>query len=443
MNSAAIHAAARELIRNFSANNKGNIAILFGIAAIPLVCFVGAAVDYTRANKARSAMQSALDSAALMLAKDLSSNTITASEINTKAQAYFKALYTSKEAKSVTVSATYTAGASQGSNIVVNGAGNIETGFMKIAGFPKIDFNASSTSVWGNVKMRVAIALDVTGSMDDDGKMTAMKPAAKALIDQIGALSKSTGDVYVSIIPFAKDVNVGASNYTASWINWTAWEADPNNQNCTIILIFKNCTGPKAKTTWNGCITDRDPDYDTKNTTPTSDNTTKFYAEQYDACPAQLLPLTTDFAAAKSKVDSLTANGGTNQPIGIAWAWQSLTQGAPLNAPADDPAAVTSKVLIVMSDGLNTQNRWPAMGNGQVQYNGQIDARQKIQCDNIKATGIIVYAMQINTRGDPTSTVLQNCASSSDKFVMVTSSSQIMTAFTQIGSSLSKLRVAK
>ena len=35
----------------------------------------------------------------------------------------------------------------------------------------------------------------------------------------------TNGDVYVSIIPFSKDVNVGASNYNASWIDWTAWDA--------------------------------------------------------------------------------------------------------------------------------------------------------------------------------------------------------------------------
>lgn len=438
---AARFAAARKLIADFCASNHGNIAILFGIAAIPIVCFVGAAVDYTRANKARSSMQAALDSTALMLAKDLSSNTITASDINTKAQAYFKALYNNVEAKAVTVSATYTAPTSSGSNIVVNGAGNVDTTFMKIVGFPKIDFNTSSTSVWGNVKMRVAIALDVTGSMDDDGKMTAMKPAAKALIDQIAALAKNPGDVYVSIIPFAKDVNVGASNYNQTWINWTEWDA--NNQNCTVILFIKTCTGPKNHNTWNGCITDRDQDYDTKNTTPTADKSTQFYAEQDTNCPAQLLPLTTDFASAKSKIDSLASKGGTNQPIGIAWAWQSLTQGAPLNAPAEDTGVTTNKVLIVMSDGLNTMDRWPAYGNGQVQYLGQIDARQSIQCTNVKAAGVVVYSMQINTRGDPTSAVLKNCASSDDKFVMVTSSTQIMTAFTAIGSSLSKLRVAK
>ncbi len=48
--------------------------MIFTIAAIPLIGFVGAAIDYSRANAARSTMQAALDSTALMLSKDLSSN---------------------------------------------------------------------------------------------------------------------------------------------------------------------------------------------------------------------------------------------------------------------------------------------------------------------------------------------------------------------------------
>ena len=234
-------------------------------------------------------------------------------------------------------------------------------------------------------------------------------------------------------------MNVGASNYNQTWINWYDWDND--NQTCSGRGRNRVCT-PDDHSTWNGCVTDRDQNYDTLNTTPTS-SSTQFYAEQYNACPAELLPLTTDFTAAKAKIDSLSPNGGTNQPIGIAWGWQSLTQGAPLNAPAEDPNYTYKKVLIVMSDGLNTQDRWPSYGNGQTQYNGQIDARQRIQCDNIKATGIIIYTMHVNTNGDPTSTVLQYCASGSDKFSTVTSSSQIMTAFTSIGTSLSKLRVAR
>ncbi len=222
----SIASQVRRAVSRFPSANQGNIAVLFGIALLPVLGFMGAAIDYTRANSARSSMQAALDSTALMLAKDLSDGKITAGEINAKATAYFTALYTNKDAKSVAINATYTASSSQGSTILVNGSGNVTTEFMKVAGFPKLDFNTSSTSAWGNVRMRVAIALDVTGSMAQDGKMDAMKPAAKSLIDQLSALAKNPGDVYVSIIPFAKDVNVGASNYNASWINWSDWDSD-------------------------------------------------------------------------------------------------------------------------------------------------------------------------------------------------------------------------
>ena len=53
-------------------------------------------------------MQAALDSTALMLAKDLTDGTITASQITTKATAYFTALYTNVDAKSVVITPTYT-----------------------------------------------------------------------------------------------------------------------------------------------------------------------------------------------------------------------------------------------------------------------------------------------------------------------------------------------
>src|SRR3954451_22756791 len=94
----------------FLAAEEGNIAVIFAIALLPLLTFVGAGVDYTRANAARSSMQAALDSTALMVSKDLSQGIITPSDISTKAQSYFNALYTNKDANSVSVSATYTSG---------------------------------------------------------------------------------------------------------------------------------------------------------------------------------------------------------------------------------------------------------------------------------------------------------------------------------------------
>src|SRR4051794_16515438 len=266
----------------FVANDEGNIAVIFAIALVPILGFVGAAVDYTRANAARSSMQAALDSTALMVSKDLSQGIITTAQINAKAQSYFTALYTNNDAKSVSVSATYTANSSTGSYVQVNGSGNVPTDFLKVTGFPTLNFNTSSTATWGSVRMRVAMALDNTGSMAEDGKMPAMQTAAKALVDQLSGLAKSAGDIYISVIPFAKDVNVGASNYNQSWIDWTDWENDPaNDDNGTCSQSNKttkssclnggnNRTWTWDHSKWTGCVTDRDQDYDTKNTAPTT-----------------------------------------------------------------------------------------------------------------------------------------------------------------------------
>ena len=77
-----------------------------------------------------------------------------------------RALYTNPDAQSVAINAVYTPNnGNLGSTIQVNGSGTVTTDFMKVAGFPTISFGTSSTTAWGNVKMRVAMALDNTGSM--------------------------------------------------------------------------------------------------------------------------------------------------------------------------------------------------------------------------------------------------------------------------------------
>ena len=101
---------------HFASANRGNVAMIFAVAAVPVLSFVGAAIDYSRANAARSSMQAALDSTALMVAKDLTNGNITTSQISATAQAYFTALYNNKDAKSVAISATYTASGSTGAD---------------------------------------------------------------------------------------------------------------------------------------------------------------------------------------------------------------------------------------------------------------------------------------------------------------------------------------
>src|SRR6185437_12037307 len=175
---AFIKLRVQQAVGRFARANEGNIAVIFTIALIPLISFIGAAIDYSRANNARSTMQAALDSTALMLSKDLSSGVITPAQIATQAQADFNALYTSPDAQAVSVTATYTANAgSMGSTIQVNGSAYINTDFMKLAGFPTIPFSSTSTTAWGNVKMRVALALDNTGSMASATRIFTMPQA--------------------------------------------------------------------------------------------------------------------------------------------------------------------------------------------------------------------------------------------------------------------------
>jgi Flp pilus assembly protein TadG len=448
MFSASITRHFKGAASRFVGANQGNIAVIFAIACVPMISFVGAAIDYSRANNARSSMQAALDSTALMLSKDLSSGAITASQITTKAQAYFAALYTNTDAQSISINATYTANSNMGSTIQVNGSGSVTTDFLKVAGFPNINFSTASTTAWGNVRMRVAMALDNTGSMAQDGKIQALQTASKNLIDQLSALANNPGDVYISIIPFAKDVNVGASNYNQNWIDWTAWDAANGTNVCNSRNSRGSCTGytwTKANhNTWNGCVWDRDkdssnPGYDTLDTAPvTSNPNTLFPAEQWSSCPVQLMPLSYDWLALKNMIGTMTPNGNTNQAIGMAWAWQSLASTAPLNAPAKDPNYTYKDAIILLSDGLNTQDRWYTAA-------ASIDARQKILCDNAKSAGITIYTIQVNTSkpADPTSSVLSYCASGASNFYMLTSATQVISAFQSIGASLSQLRIAR
>ena len=435
------------LLSHFMADRRGAVAPIFALALIPMVGLTGAAVDYSRANNVRAGLQAALDATALAMAK--LAPTLTQSELQTKTNAYFDALFNHAEAKNIVITPSYTT--QGGSQLTIAVSGSVDTTFMNVVGISSMNLGSTSTVKWGNRRLRVALALDNTGSMASAGKIEALRTATNNLLTQLKNAATTNGDVYVSIIPFAKDVNVGPSNYNASWIDWSDW--DKKNGSCSkgLSTTEANCLAengkpkwtPNSHTTWNGCVTDRGSsntptgqDYDTNANAPNSGASSKFPAEQYGSCPQAIMPLSYNWSAMTTLVNNMSPAGNTNQAIGLAHGWMSLVGGGTYpTPPAKDLNYQYSEVIILLTDGLNTQNRW---------YTDQasIDARQQMTCNNVKAAGFIVYTVQVNTSGDPTSTLLQNCASTPDKFFLVTSSSQIGTIFNQIGSNLSKLRIA-
>lgn len=429
------------LLARFLKDRRGGVTPMIAMLAVPLMAAVGAAVDYSHAATARSALQNAVDSTTLAMSKDAAK--ISQAQLSTNADGYFRALFTRTDVQDISVSSIYSS--DNGSTVTTTASGTVRPYFVNLLGWSTIPISATATTEWGNKRLRVALALDVTGSMAYDGKMPALKTASKNLITSLKSASVNNGDVYVSIIPFSKDVNVGTGNVAADWIGWSEWDDDNGTCSSSDYRTKNRCVDngktwePKAHSVWTGCVTDRDQNYDVSNTTPTTGGSL-FPAEQYSSCPTPMMGLSYDWAALTAKIDTMSPAGGTNQPIGLAWAWQSLTEGAPLNAPPLDAKYKYEKIVILMSDGLNTQDRW--YGNGS-SVSTSVDNRMERVCVNAKAAGITIYSIQVNTGGDPTSTVMRNCASDITKFFMLTTADQMITTFEQIGTQLSQLHLSK
>ena len=435
----------RARLRKFRAANGGNVTVTFALALVPMVGMVGAAVDYSHANSVRTAMQAAADSTALMMAKNAAS--LTKAQLNAQGKKYFTALFTRPEATGLMIDFDYTI--NDGSKVTVNVSADVKTDFMGLMGFSKLKVAVDSQARWGNTRLRVALALDNTGSMNSDGKMDALKVAAKGLLTQLKSAAAKNEDVYVSIIPFSKDVNVG-TKFNQNWIKWSGQSDtfDENTGSCSkgiapkLPINQKNCTTvggvwtPEKHNAWNGCVMDRDKDYDTKNTAPSPTvPATLFPAEQYGSCPVELMPLSYNWTELEKKISDMTANGMTNQTIGLQWAFQSLTS-SPFTIPTKDKKYQYSEVIILLTDGLNTENRF---GDST----STMDNRTLQTCANIKAAGITIYAVQVNTGGDPTQTFLKTCASTPEKFVELKTANQMVATFGSIATALTKLRISE
>ena len=448
------------LVRNFSRfgpANRANVAMIFALAVLPLMLSVGVAIDYSRVAKARSEMQAAVDATSLMLAQDAANQS--AAQLSSAATRYFIALLNKSDTTNPAITAAY-ATSSAGATVSVSATGSLPTVFAGIIGIDNVTVGASSVATWGNTKLRVALALDNTGSMASAGKMSALQGGANKLIDQLSATASSSGDVYISIVPFANEVNVGPSFKSSGYISWTNWSTFGSNEEGYICGssnqapsrsnnnqgTMKCGTANNSIANWNGCVMDRgnqsapaSTNDDIVSTAPGS-GTTLLPADQSSYCPQPVQTLSYNWTQLKQTVANMSPSGSTNQAIGLFHAWMTLLQSAPYSAPAESSSYNYSKAIILLSDGLNTQDRWYGDGSN---LSTQVDGRQKLLCDNIKAAGITIYSIQVNTDGGPQSSVLAYCASGSGNFFYLTSATQVLSTFSSIGTKLSKLRIAK
>ena len=233
----------RNRVRELFRSERGNVMLTFALALIPMIGLVGAAVDYSRGNSAKAAMQSAVDATALILSKEALN--LTTAQLNTKAEAIFKAQFHRSDVTNLTVTPVFTNPGTGSFKLTLAATGRVPTSFTKVIGQEKIDLNVSNEIVWGVKKLELALALDVTGSMASNNKMTELKKAAKSLLTTLKSAAKKDGDIKVSIVPFAVDVNVNPTNVNATWLNWSEWEAPPANSTPA------SNVGPGSACPWN------------------------------------------------------------------------------------------------------------------------------------------------------------------------------------------------
>jgi Flp pilus assembly protein TadG len=400
----------------FFADERGGVAPIFALAIVPIIGLAGAAVDYSRAAAARSAMYAALDATGLMLSRDAA--TMTPGQVSAKATDIFNSEFSRADVSNLQVNAVLNSPQQGSFTLTVSASGNVATTFTRILGQNSIALNGSTDVDWGIKKLELALALDNTGSMAQSGKLTQLKAAAHNLLTTLQNAAKQPGDVKVSIVPFDTTVNIGTGYKDEFWIDYTVNGIQKNK--------------------WTGCVTDRDQSNDVSDTTPVAGSVhTLFPAKQCGSQLTSMVPLTdildtTGWTTLNNKIDAMQASGNTNVTIGLEWGWHSLTPNLPL-AQGSDPAPDRDKVIVLLTDGTNTQNRWSTSESS-------IDARTALACTNAKNANIKIYTVRVI---DGNATLLRNCATKPTMYYEVSQASELNAVFSSIAQNLANLRIAR
>jgi Flp pilus assembly protein TadG len=399
---------------HFLADRRAGVAPMFALAIVPIIGLVGAAVDYSRGNAARSAMLASLDATALMLSRDAAG--MDPAQVSAKATSFFNAQFNRPEVANLQVTATLQSPQAGSFILDVNANGNVPTTFTKLLGQSKLDISSSAQVKWGVKKLELALVLDNTGSMASNGKMGELKTASHNLLTTLKNAAKQLGDVKVAIIPFDKIVKIGTDYASQSWVDYTVHNIQQDQ--------------------WQGCVQDRDQPHDTQDTTPSSDFHTKFPAVQCSSITSVMTLTdildTAGFTNLNNKIDAMNPSGNTNVTIGLVWGWHALTASEPLTQ-GSEPAPDKDKVIVLLTDGENTQNRWTTSGSA-------IDARTALACNNAKAANIKIYTVRVI---DGDANLLRNCATKPNMYYNVNQASELSSVFSSIAQTLANLRIAK
>lgn len=451
----------------------GNVAMTFAIAVVPILLGTGAAVDMIRVNNAKSVLQAAADAAALAGG---ASEKSTDAEIIEIASQYLEANGVGSVVETLDVEDLINDTANGKFSVTLQG--KVKTTFLSLAGINFVDIGAMAEVARGSSgPLELVLALDTTYSMSENNKIVTLKTAATNLVN--GIMTSSA--VKVGVVPFADYQQLGMAYAGKSWLNVPAVDSGtypscdttyPDKSGCSTQEntcysdgvpyscsgevcaswgdpVYSNCHDVNYSYEFDGCVQSRPKAYHDSISDPDSPQ----YPGIRWRCNVDMQELTSSKAQVVSTISSMWTTGNTYIPSGLIWGWNMLTPEEPLTT-AQTFAAVSAadgqKVLVLMTDGVNTvapQEDEGYFGNpadyGYGTGPGYANGITSSLCEKIKAQGTVIYTVLFDVDDAATEDMLRNCATEPSKSFVADDAAQLITAFADIGVSLTKLRIVR
>lgn len=420
----------------FRRNDRGTVAIIFSLSVMVLLGTTGLAIDASRAYSASTRVGTVLDAAALAGAKLLDRPNTTDAEIRARSLAFLQAHTQALNVQGLSLSNFQTIINRSQSSVKVTIDVNVPTTIANIAGIPNFAFTKTTKVVYGLKRVELAMVLDITGSMGSHGKLSAMKAAAKEVIDlMIDPTASASTTNKVALVPYAASVNVGS--YLASVASGQSVMADT----CVI-----ERSGDASRD-------DRAPGGSYRANVMSTLNHSHNSDYHYSCPSSSIMPLSSNISSLKREIDSYDAGGFTSGHMGAAWGWYLISPNwAGIWGGASSPAAYDDrnviKAVLIMTDGFfNTAYKGSNVQPAAVQTAESYDEFAAL-CSNMKAQKIQVYTVgfALAAEAEPGQTTARNalrsCASSSSQFFDAESDSALQSAFRSIAEQLISLMIA-
>ena len=443
-------------VDGFTRNREGSFAVLFGTAASVLALGVGLAVNVSQLYNAKSSLQGVVDAAVTSTARDLTLGVIKEADAAKTVQAF--------------LDANSAAGILQADQIVLDKLTVDRTANTVTADvhtdvslyFPLFSIGdmqrvrSSTTALYSDKTVEVAMMLDVTGSMAGQ-KIKDLKAAAGNAVDAfLSGQNASNPRVRVAIVPYANSVNAGALAASTVFVETKAADRKQAPGNADPRYVSAS---PRPDT----CATERKGAYQYSDAGPDVSMVNRdFYLSDFAGqtrtrtCPvATVQPLTTDASALNNVIKNLEASGGTAGHIGVQWAWYVLSEnwGGVMKAserPAKMDPKQVAKYVILMTDGEFNLSYFDASDPGQV-YNGagkvQTRTAATTLCAAMQDSGIEIFTIGFALTEKNAKSTLQSCASpdtsNSKHFYQAANGAELDRAFQDIVRNIDKLTVTR